>query len=361
MGKANLLMKKRSLSEPTVADTVAAAVAAAVAGNIHHPEDPDYEAVTAAAVAASAARDIYDPEDEESQTHGPNSTNDHHRHRGQDQMNGDYMGFSEMPEGDYHLSHGQDSTASNDVDVNSHLSHYVHVEVNADDMAADPTATAAAEQASRHYTSNTNNNATHLRNDADDDDDDVVQNPSTEDDALEQQQEQEEHQQDFNHPTLHTNHYQEQIHDGGQMQQGTLTMEHLSDPDDHHHAHMVSGVAVDAATAAAAASIVHSAPALMKRKDKSLGVLCVNFMHRYDLMKVENPDEIPEVSIDEAASKLAVEKRRIYDIINILEAIDVVSRKCKNTYNWHGMDGLEEVFRRLQKEAVVIYPEGETL
>jgi E2F/DP family winged-helix DNA-binding domain. len=89
-----------------------------------------------------------------------------------------------------------------------------------------------------------------------------------------------------------------------------------------------------------------------KRKDKSLGVLCVNFMLRYDKMKALNPQVTPSVSIDEASAYLAVERRRIYDIINILESINIVSRKCKNTYNWHGMDGILDTFFALQKEGV---------
>lgn len=34
--------------------------------------------------------------------------------------------------------------------------------------------------------------------------------------------------------------------------------------------------------------------------------------------------------------KAGIERRRIYDVINILEAFDIVSRKEKNTYWWHG-------------------------
>ncbi len=94
-----------------------------------------------------------------------------------------------------------------------------------------------------------------------------------------------------------------------------------------------------------------------KRKDKSLGVLCVNFMLRYDTLKKESPDKSPAISIDEAAHTLQVERRRIYDIINILEAINVVSRKCKNTYNWHGMENIHDMFLKLQKGAFDLFPD----
>ena len=94
-----------------------------------------------------------------------------------------------------------------------------------------------------------------------------------------------------------------------------------------------------------------------RRKDKSLSILCINFMQRYESMATENPSMLPEISIDEASQHLAVERRRIYDIINILEAIDVVSRKCKNTYNWHGLKNAEETFYELQKDAVKTFEE----
>lgn len=338
MGKSNLIMKKRPLAEPTVADTVAAAVAAAVAGNINH-QDPDEEAVAAAAMAASEARDIYEEQQDEDDHAGAVTHVDVV----------DDMAFTDIQEADYAVAHGQDSTNSpNDVH-NQDLSHYVHVDVNADDMAADPTATAAAEQVSMHYDNDGHHG--HVQQD-------VIH--------VHDGQEHGVHMDEAHHHDIETqhnqSHYQESIENDHQNhldhQMHINNMEHLT-ADHHAHAQLAEAAAVDAVAAAAALNLVDSVqPPLIKRKDKSLGVLCVNFMHRYDQMKVENPHEIPEVSIDEAASKLAVEKRRIYDIINILEAIEVVSRKCKNTYNWHGMDGLEEVFRRLQKEAVILFPEG---
>jgi hypothetical protein len=94
-----------------------------------------------------------------------------------------------------------------------------------------------------------------------------------------------------------------------------------------------------------------------RRKDKSLGVLCSNFMRRYTKIKTEHPHTVPEVTIDEASQSLMVERRRIYDIINILEAIEVVTRKGKNTYNWHGMSNITQTLRKMQKEAFELFPD----
>uniref|UniRef100_A0A804QA12 Kinesin motor domain-containing protein n=1 Tax=Zea mays TaxID=4577 RepID=A0A804QA12_MAIZE len=51
------------------------------------------------------------------------------------------------------------------------------------------------------------------------------------------------------------------------------------------------------------------------RKDKSLGLLCSNFVVLY------NRDNVESIGLDEAAKCLGVERHRIYDIVNVLEGV----------------------------------------
>ncbi|KAJ1471443.1 hypothetical protein T484DRAFT_1844031, partial [Baffinella frigidus] len=50
------------------------------------------------------------------------------------------------------------------------------------------------------------------------------------------------------------------------------------------------------------------------RKDKSLGLLCDKFLQEYS--------KADEVCLDAAAKRLGVERRRIYDIVNVLESVE---------------------------------------
>ena len=110
-----------------------------------------------------------------------------------------------------------------------------------------------------------------------------------------------------------------------------------------------------------------------RRKDKSLGLLCENVMWRYggteDMARPLSQSHMEGnhveekissekcISIDAAADDLGVERRRIYDIINILESIQIVSRKCKNTYNWHGTKHLPCILSKLQRVASQLWKE----
>jgi len=118
-----------------------------------------------------------------------------------------------------------------------------------------------------------------------------------------------------------------------------------------------------------------SAAQQASRKDKSLGGLCENFIAKYDAalrrMKLQNKNlkqnqnsiRIAEIdfskhdliSIDAAAAVLGVERRRIYDIINILESLEMVRRKCKNTYVYQGSAKLPTVLAQLQASAILIF------
>eukprot|EP00557_Chaetoceros_sp_GSL56_P010719 CAMPEP_0176478970 /NCGR_PEP_ID=MMETSP0200_2-20121128/1480_1 /TAXON_ID=947934 /ORGANISM="Chaetoceros sp., Strain GSL56" /LENGTH=721 /DNA_ID=CAMNT_0017874963 /DNA_START=499 /DNA_END=2664 /DNA_ORIENTATION=- len=167
------------------------------------------------------------------------------------------------------------------------------------------------------------------------------------------------------HPPHHEQHQQQQEQGGKEASHPTMpplisgsnismpmpSMTHiLPSSDDHDH----NGIYLE--DSRPSHTLTSTDPAY-RRKDKSLGVLCANFMRRYSRMHTESPGESIEVTIDEASQSLLVERRRIYDIINILEAIEVVTRKGKNTYNWHGLSNITNTLRKLQQEALELFPD----
>ncbi|XP_035004012.2 transcription factor E2F7 isoform X2 [Hippoglossus stenolepis] len=83
------------------------------------------------------------------------------------------------------------------------------------------------------------------------------------------------------------------------------------------------------------------------RKQKSLGLLCQKFLALYpDYPPPNNPIWI---SLDEVATSLGVERRRIYDIVNVLESLTIVGRIAKNSYTWYGRQQLEATLEELQR------------
>ncbi|XP_038171037.1 transcription factor E2F7 [Arvicola amphibius] len=83
------------------------------------------------------------------------------------------------------------------------------------------------------------------------------------------------------------------------------------------------------------------------RKQKSLGLLCQKFLARYPSYPLST--EKTTISLDEVAVSLGVERRRIYDIVNVLESLHLVSRVAKNQYGWHGRHSLPRTLRTLQR------------
>ncbi|XP_004473000.1 transcription factor E2F7 [Dasypus novemcinctus] len=83
------------------------------------------------------------------------------------------------------------------------------------------------------------------------------------------------------------------------------------------------------------------------RKQKSLGLLCQKFLARYPSYPMST--EKTTISLDEVAVSLGVERRRIYDIVNVLESLQLVSRVAKNQYGWHGRHSLPKTLRDLQR------------
>uniref|UniRef100_A0A7N1A6I5 E2F/DP family winged-helix DNA-binding domain-containing protein n=1 Tax=Kalanchoe fedtschenkoi TaxID=63787 RepID=A0A7N1A6I5_KALFE len=82
------------------------------------------------------------------------------------------------------------------------------------------------------------------------------------------------------------------------------------------------------------------------RKQKSLGLLCSNFLGLY------NREGVQSVGLDDAANRLGVERRRIYDIVNILESVGVLARKAKNQYTWKGFGAIPRALDELKVEGL---------
>uniref|UniRef100_A0A3P8RJE6 Transcription factor E2F8 n=1 Tax=Amphiprion percula TaxID=161767 RepID=A0A3P8RJE6_AMPPE len=85
---------------------------------------------------------------------------------------------------------------------------------------------------------------------------------------------------------------------------------------------------------------------MISRKEKSLGLLCHKFLARYP--DYPNPAVNNDICLDDVATEL-VERRRIYDIMNVLESLHMVSRAAKNRYMWHGRTKLAQTLAILKQ------------
>jgi hypothetical protein len=60
------------------------------------------------------------------------------------------------------------------------------------------------------------------------------------------------------------------------------------------------------------------------------------------------PNETHIISLDNMARLLEVERRRIYDIVNVLESVEILTRRQKNQYTWHGFERIHYTMAKLK-------------
>uniref|UniRef100_UPI00358F58B2 transcription factor E2F8-like isoform X2 n=1 Tax=Myxine glutinosa TaxID=7769 RepID=UPI00358F58B2 len=81
------------------------------------------------------------------------------------------------------------------------------------------------------------------------------------------------------------------------------------------------------------------------RKDKSLGLLSLRFLR--NLPSQSDAATGRQIYVDNMASVLGVERRRIYDVVNVLESLALLSRVAKNCYCWHGPQAMQQALEQL--------------
>ncbi|KAM9213381.1 transcription factor E2F2 [Leptosomus discolor] len=87
-------------------------------------------------------------------------------------------------------------------------------------------------------------------------------------------------------------------------------------------------------------------PGEKTRYDTSLGLLTKKFI----CLLSESPDGV--VDLNRAAEVLEVQKRRIYDITNVLEGIQLIRKKSKNNIQWMGTGIFEDAAVTAKQQAL---------
>lgn len=80
------------------------------------------------------------------------------------------------------------------------------------------------------------------------------------------------------------------------------------------------------------------------RKEKSLEELSRKFIDAY-----EGKDS-NILALDQVTVRFNVERRRVYDVINILESLKVVTKQGKNQYKWEGLKQALKTIRNCQMQ-----------
>ncbi|NXI68156.1 E2F2 factor, partial [Anseranas semipalmata] len=87
-------------------------------------------------------------------------------------------------------------------------------------------------------------------------------------------------------------------------------------------------------------------PGEKTRYDTSLGLLTKKFIH----LLSESADGV--LDLNRAAEVLEVQKRRIYDITNVLEGIQLIRKKSKNNIQWMGTGIFEDAAVAAKQQAL---------
>eukprot|EP00775_Hariotina_reticulata_P003698 gene3698-3958_t len=65
-----------------------------------------------------------------------------------------------------------------------------------------------------------------------------------------------------------------------------------------------------------------------------------------------------DLNLNDVANTLGVQRRRLYDIVNVLEALQMVNRSGKLTYRWEGTANLPYVLEMLHTDALAAMQHG---
>ena len=88
----------------------------------------------------------------------------------------------------------------------------------------------------------------------------------------------------------------------------------------------------------------------VNRKEKSLGLLAERMLD--GLPRTVQSGSNLELQLDDTARLLQTERRRIYDIVNVFEAVQIMSKVGKNVYQWHGRTFLLQSLAWLRQLAI---------
>ena len=83
------------------------------------------------------------------------------------------------------------------------------------------------------------------------------------------------------------------------------------------------------------------------RKLKALGLLCARFI----IMHYKDVPDSTEIKLSNLSEEMGIERRRMYDCLNILESIKLVRKLRKDIYVWSGFSTIGETLLEIKSHA----------